>query len=88
MGIVSSAEFTPYLPENLKRPEVQEPPTKDACLNIYTTETIAYFNLAANLEQLNRWADAMRYYELALKVAEVYLPRGHALTLTVKGHID
>lgn len=57
-------------------------------MGIYITESIAYFNLGVNQEHLKKWADALRFYNLALKVTEIHLPKGHALNATIEGHLE
>jgi hypothetical protein len=51
--------------------------------NVFTTETIAYYNMGVNFEHLQRWADAIKFYEIAIKITEVHLPKGHALNFTI-----
>ncbi len=60
-------------------------PNKDD--NLYMTEAIAYFNLAASFEHLQQVQKAVKSFEVALEIAKVHLGKAHSLTKTIEDNL-
>ncbi len=51
--------------------------------NLFLTEAMAYFNLAASYEHLNKYESAIKSYEIAKHIALLHLGDHHPLYATI-----
>ena len=55
---------------------------------MYLTETIAYFNLGASYEHINKMEKAIKSYQIALEIGKLKLGENHALTQTITDNLN